>query len=124
MKLQIISIMLILSMILTGCGEVPIRADDSLATEAGVKKVVNANNQFALELYSELDEGENVFFSPYSISTALAMTYEGAKGETAAEMAKVFHFPTDDVVRRSNFAKVYNLINTVDKEYQLTTANA
>lgn len=73
-------------------------ADDKGATPAGITAVINASNQFALDLYSELrkrEEGENVFFSPYSISTALAMTYEGARGKTAEEMQSVFHFPTD-----------------------------
>ncbi|MCX5638254.1 MAG: serpin family protein [Planctomycetota bacterium] len=57
--------------------------------------VVKGNNKFALELYGKLRDREgNLFFSPYSISTALAMTYAGAKGETESQMAKVLHFPT------------------------------
>src|SRR5262249_36075934 len=41
----------------------------------------------------------NLFFSPYSISAALAMTYAGAGGQTATEMAHVLHFdlPQSDV---------------------------
>lgn len=55
--------------------------------------VVEGSNKFALDLYQQLcsDEG-NLFFSPSSISTALAMTYAGAAGETEAEMAKTLHF--------------------------------
>jgi len=57
--------------------------------------VVKGNNKFALELYGKLRDREgNLFFSPYSISTALAMTYAGAQGETESQMAKVLHFPT------------------------------
>lgn len=49
--------------------------------------VVNANNQFAFELYSKYKSKDgNIFFSPYSISTALAMTFEGARGKTADEI--------------------------------------
>ena len=57
--------------------------------------VVKGNNKFALELYQKLraEEG-NLFFSPYSISTALAMTYAGARGQTERQMAEVLHFPT------------------------------
>ncbi|MHC4866601.1 MAG: serpin family protein [Planctomycetota bacterium] len=56
--------------------------------------IVQGNNSFALGLYDKLrqDQG-NLFCSPYSISTALAMTYAGAKGQTETQMAKVLHFP-------------------------------
>ncbi len=54
------------------------------------------NTDFAFDLYRELsaesDAGENMFYSPLSISIALAMTYAGAKGETKTEMADVLHF--------------------------------
>lgn len=57
------------------------------------KSLVRGNTDFALDLYARLREVPgNVFFSPYSISTALAMTYAGARGQTAAEMAEVLHF--------------------------------
>jgi len=59
-----------------------------------IDAVVNGNNAFALDLYVKLSQGGgNIFFSPSSISTALAMTYAGARGNTAAEMARVLHFP-------------------------------
>ena len=55
--------------------------------------IVDGNNLFALELYSRLKkEKGDLFFSPYSISSALAMTYSGARGRTAEEMAKTLHF--------------------------------
>jgi serpin B len=116
-------------LILSGCGEKPfvtdkpVVTDDSQATAEGVKQVVDANNQFAFDMYKELDNGKNVFFSPYSISTALAMTYEGAKGQTAEEIADVFYFPEKDILRY-NSAKIYNEINKKDKAYKLHTANA
>ena len=50
---------------------------------ADMKSVVEGNTTFALNLYSKLKDAEgNLFFSPYSISTALAMTYAGARGNT------------------------------------------
>jgi len=56
-------------------------------------KVAQSNNAFAIELYSQLSRRPgNLFFSPESISTALAMTYAGAQSETAAEMSKTLHF--------------------------------
>ncbi len=53
------------------------------------------NNCFALQLYQQVrGEKGNLFFSPYSISTALAMTYAGAKGRTQEQMAQTLCFPT------------------------------
>ncbi|MCX6776958.1 MAG: serpin family protein [Candidatus Micrarchaeota archaeon] len=98
--------------------------DNATTTEA-VNNVVTANNQFASDLYSQYkSQNGNLFFSPYSISTALAMTYEGARGQTAEEMQAVFHLPQDNNTRRLGFAGVYNEINKKDKEYNLSTANA
>jgi serine protease inhibitor len=55
----------------------------------------SGNNGFALQLYEKLrDQPGNLFFSPYSISTALAMTYAGAKGRTQEQMAQALCFPT------------------------------
>ena len=112
----------ILSVILLVAGCVQ-KADDSGYTKEGVANVVEANNQFAFELYSELGDG-NIFFSPYSISNAFAITYEGARGQTANEIQNVLHFPTDENMRRPAFARLYNMINTGSNDYQLSTANA
>ena len=52
----------------------------------GVDKsgIIEANNRFAINLYSQYKSEEgNIFFSPFSISTAMAMVYEGAEGKTA-----------------------------------------
>jgi serpin B len=63
------------------------------STAQVVNPVVEGNTRFALDLYARLREGPgNRFFSPYSLSTALAMTYAGARDATAAEMADTLHF--------------------------------
>lgn len=55
--------------------------------------VVDGNSAFALDLYQRLkDQPGNLFFSPHSISTALAMAYAGARNETEAQMARTLHF--------------------------------
>ena len=64
--------------------------------QAPVQHAVRANSDFAFDCYQQLakdNAGKNLFFSPYSISSALAMTAEGARGETAMEMGKVLRFP-------------------------------
>ncbi|MEA3344286.1 MAG: serpin family protein [Patescibacteria group bacterium] len=103
-------------------------ADETGSTQEGIQAVVHANNQFAFDLYSELNkdpkqQGKNIFYSPYSISAALAMTSEGAKGQTADEMQSVFHFPENNILR-PNFAAIYNKINENNKDYELRTGNA
>lgn len=56
-------------------------------------ELARGNQEFAFDLYHALaDEDGNLFFSPYSISLALAMTYAGAMGETEREMAETLHF--------------------------------
>jgi serpin B len=76
-------------------------SEDSPATKseaagvsaAAVDDLVEGNTQFALDLYGRLraQEDGNLFCSPYSISTALAMTYAGARGETADQMARTLY---------------------------------
>ncbi|MDD5086798.1 MAG: serpin family protein, partial [Candidatus Nanoarchaeia archaeon] len=118
-------ILIILCGFLSGCIVKAELKDDSEATPEKVNEVVDANNEFAFDLYSKYkDEKQgNIFFSPYSISTAMAMTYEGARGQTADEIKQVFHFPDEDV-RRPAFARLYNNMNIGNKEYELSTANA
>ncbi|MBW2987151.1 serpin family protein [Candidatus Woesearchaeota archaeon] len=120
--------LVLLSVVLVGCGEeerIVVPIDDSGATPEKVASVVDSNNQFAFDLYHKYKDeyDSNIFYSPYSISTALAMTYEGARGKTAEEMQDVFHFPDEDI-RRPGYARIYNEINKKDKGYKLSTANA
>jgi serpin B len=99
------------------------KADDSRATVEAVSAVIKANNMFAFDLYQEISPREgNLFFSPYSISSALAMTYEGAGGETAEAIRDVFHFPETEVLR-NGYARLYNEMRAV-KEYEMNVANA
>lgn len=63
-------------------------------SENNASKIAFNNNQFAFDFYREIthEKEGNVFFSPNSISTALAMTYAGADHQTADEMESVLHF--------------------------------
>jgi len=104
--------------------DVPV-LDDSGATVSSVEATVDACNGFAFDLYGRysVDEG-NILFSPYSISTALSMTYEGARGETAEEMEAVFGFLEDPSERLPSVARIYNTLNEEGREYALHTVNA
>ena len=88
--------------------------------------IVSANNQFAIDFYSQVvsDKQENVFFSPWSISTAFAIAYEGARGSTADEMSDAFGFVKDDDERRNSFAAIHEDLNQKNAKYKLNIANA
>jgi len=62
---------------------------------ADIEVLVTGNTAFAFDLYQNVSrEGENLFFSPYSISLALAMAYAGAQSTTEEQMAETLHFTT------------------------------
>ena len=85
-------------------------ATGNLSSAGGV---VGGNNRFAIDLYSQYSNSSgNIFFAPSSIYTALAMTYEGANGSTASEMASVMHLPVNDSIRRSGFAYLIQKMNS------------
>ena len=63
------------------------------ATDVELTELVDGNSAFAFDLYRSLGaEDGNLFYSPYSISLELAMTYAGASGETERQMADTVHF--------------------------------
>jgi serine protease inhibitor len=89
-------------------------------------RVVQANTGFALSLYQKLLETEgNLFFSPFSISNALAMTCAGARGATAAQMLQVLHFLPDQEQLHPAFALLEEKLGQVWKKgkIQLEIAN-
>jgi serpin B len=87
--------------------------------------VVEGNNAFAFALYGQLrNRNGNLFFSPESISTALAMAYAGARGDTASEMAKTLHFTLPQQHLNPAMGALLSDLNAVHDGYQLSVANA
>ncbi|XP_039107826.1 serpin B10 [Hyaena hyaena] len=103
-------------------------------------------NQFTLDFSKKLAEsaeGKNIFFSPWGISTSLAMVYFGTKGSTAAQIAQVLHFRDQDIKSypesekkrktesgwgkveemHSHFQTLISEINNPSNAYALKTAN-
>ncbi len=102
MKTQLLSLLILLTILLSACGPSPAaniaqssvrRETKPPVLEGDMESLVAGNNAFALDLYRSLraDNG-NLIFSPFSISIALAMTYAGARGETESQMAQTLHF--------------------------------
>ncbi len=109
-------------------GLVPVILVSTTATgqEVTMSNVVEGNSQFALDLYGKLrSQPGNLFFSPSSISTALAMTYAGARGETAQQMARVLHFPAPQEKLPEAFESLRKSLKSESEKpgYQLSVAN-
>jgi serpin B len=88
---------------------------------------VQGNNKFALELYQKLRRTEgNLFFSPYSISTALAMTYAGAREDTQTQMAQVLHLSLEQKQLHPVFAELGEELHEASRlgQVRLKIANA
>jgi len=78
--------------------DLPRDTDPSVESE-DVGELVSGNLAFAFDLLHEMTEDDaNLFFSPYSISSALAMATAGARGTTEEQMADVLHFTLDSLV--------------------------
>jgi serpin B len=96
------------------------------AGKTEVKNMVRDNTQFAADLYGQLaKQPGNLFFSPYSISSALAMTYGGARGKTAQEMATTLHFNMPSEKVHEAFAAINSQLRGDGKRaFALSVANA
>ena len=84
-------------------------------------------NKFAFDLMGKLiNNDSNIFFSPYSLSSALAMTYNGANEKTKDQIENVMHF-NDDVTKSNKFFlksnTLYNSYSSIP-EFKLNIANA
>lgn len=133
-KLHLISILSIL-VILSSCktrkndtaDQVVIPPAEVKTPEKAIQNysIVDGMNLFAFEMYKEIAESKNQVFSPFSISTALAMTYAGAEGNTKKEFIEVMHFQEDQQAFNSAFHQIISDIESAqNKDLQLSIANA
>ena len=75
-----------------------------------------AVNALGLDLLAKgTDANANALLSPYSIQSALAMTYAGAAGETRTQMAKVLHYPEDETALHQSFTDLQKALEAVTK---------
>jgi len=114
---KILLVMLVLALVpgVVGCAPAAsadeVKSSEQRQTPAAppsneLSELVNGNNTFAFDLYRQIrSDDENLFFSPYSISVALAMTYAGAREETAREVARAmqFYLPSDSLHPAFNY---------------------
>ncbi len=88
--------------------------------------ISKGNNQFAFDILGQLPhEDENLVISPFSISTAIAMTYAGAREGTQEQMAEIMHFDRDqDRFHRGYSNYLQSLSELIEEDIRLNIANS
>jgi serpin B len=120
LMMMVLAICLLLGVELRNAGGRPVIRLDNSAFLGG-------NNQFAIDLFRAIrSRPGNVSLAPASVSAALAMTYEGARGQTAGEMARVLHLPADREAVHSGFRELIARLNGDGNErpYRLASTNS
>ena len=114
---------LLLSLLLSlFAGQAALAAAPPSADQA---EAVKGSNAFAIDLYSRLSaKPGNLFFSPESISTDFAMAYAGAHGQTATEMAHVFHYTLPQERLHPAMGALLAGMNAPHQGYALSVADA
>lgn len=113
---------------LVGCGPslppAPAVLDTNGASHTDAKSTASSVNNFGFDLYQQLyKRDENLIFSPYSISMALQMAYDGADGETAKEMHNALHLD-EETLRSRGVPALQNAINKRYPEFELYSPNS
>ena len=93
-------------------GKSPLKTPQPPAHTVSVESFGQAHNDFSITLYNRLRQpSANLFFSPFSIRAALAMTYAGARGETAAQMSTALGFSASDEKLHNDFREISDRLN-------------
>jgi serpin B len=115
-------LILVLTLFVTGCRKQPTQI---LSKDA--PKIIQYNTAFAVDIYQQLRSSEgNLFLSPYSISSCLAMTYAGARDDTEKQMAQALHFTLDQKELHPGFAALQAGLNKIQEkgDVKLNIANS
>jgi serpin B len=83
---------------------------------ADFSSAATATNQLGVDFHRQFAGEDNLCLSPYSIQSALAMTFAGADGQTRAEMARVLHFPSDGDAIHSSFSALQRSLEEMAKK--------
>ena len=122
------SLMATLTILLLLAGMSGLAAQSGSVNKNDMHAVVDSNNQFAIDLYRSInakETGKNIFVSPFSVSTALAMTFEGSRNKTRTQMASVLHLDMSDADRQTGFSALLAETSAgPGKHYKLNVANA
>ncbi len=90
-----------------------------------MKQLVEGNTAFALQLYGTLRSTEgNLVLSPYSISSALAMTCAGARGQTARQMEQTLHFDQSQTDPHALSGRLDTALKSAQGSNELNIANS
>lgn len=99
----------------------------ALDTDAGRDAAVQSVNRLAVEMFGQLDKTDsgNLFFSPYSIASALAMTKAGARGKSDKVLAKLLHLSGERKAADAGYASLRSAIEDVTQQggHELRVAN-
>lgn len=126
-KFILVTLLSILALLFIGCIENSTGNTKSTINADSVEEydIATANNAFAFDMYSMIkSDAENIFISPYSIFTAMAICYDGAEGSTKEQMSNVFYYPLSKPVLEGSTKEMIDTINSDNYAYDLKTANA
>src|SRR5262245_42115966 len=107
----------------TGKDPVIVRKPVDMPSAATVKPLATASNTFAFELWRRLGGAGNAAMSPASISTALAMTWAGARGATSDEMRAVLHLTGDPAEVAATWGQLAGALQDPRRQLKLRIAN-
>ena len=119
-------------LLFAGCDELPSNMFDKKETEPEIgpvdSSVITANTQFGFSLFNEIrttEQNQNIFISPFSVSVALAMTLNGASGETEQAMVNTLQLQgLDSEAINAGYAGLRQVLLTSDPKVILTIANS